>query len=482
MRFGRNAECPCGSGSKYKKCCYGRVNWDAIFTHGTVLDAALRMTVRGKNRLFMTKVAEILQLDNLPSPPQWINVKRAMNTRAVREIHEAIALIWPSADDLHRVLREEANQQNALYVGSYQPEAILRGLARHSLYSESILMIDPLLHPNAAADKFNPVMNPASHRSNTLLGLRLLILLSPWIDSGIVRVVRTPGDFDGELFATTLQTSHDRYSSSPDLAAIAEAEASQAVENMQEYKDYYVLIQPDPRIAETARRQNPGITPAEITELLAGVQAMRDRHPFYVDPPLGPNNPDSFISFGSGTNYEMAKIVAGETNAHLITDMRYRWREIEMDRDTSGIDRQQWSPFAKAMNDVKLRFIDRADLALALRLRKEKRLEDLRLFFRKVWSHVAKGDPFADSLAMDLAAELQLHVREAESEWSKIDMDLVKWFGSEVATAGALAAGNGKILPSMVGVAIAGTFNLVQSVLQRRKLPITHPAAFFLGK
>jgi hypothetical protein len=440
------------------------------------------MTARGKNRLFMTRIAEILQLDDLPGQKTWNDMKRAMTSGAVRAIHEAVGLIWPSADDLDRVLHAESDQQNALYIGSYQPDAILRGLARHSLYSESILVLDPLLHPRAAAGKFNPVLQPESHRSNTLVALRLLILLSPWVDANVVRVIRAPTDFDDELFSTTLEVSEQRYAQTSELAQIAEAEAVEAVSGMQEYKDYYVLVQPDFKIAEHARRNDPSVSEVDVTRLLAVVHEMRDRHPFYVDPPLGPGHPGSFLSFSSGTNYEVAKIVAAKVNAHLVTDMRSRWKEIELDRTAMTGDAARWTSFAKAFGSAKLRFLDRADLALALRLRKEDRLEDLRLFFRKLWNAVAKEDTFNEALATDLASEMNQRVLEAEDQWGKIDSDLLKWFGGEVAAAGAVAVGTGKLLPSMVGVAIGGTFNIVQSLLRRRGLKSTYPASFFLAQ
>ncbi len=448
--------------------------------HGTVLDAATQMTTRGKNRLFATRVAEILQLDELPSKRSWDDIKRAMTARAVREIHEAVALVWPSEGDLRRVLREESGQNSALYVGSYQPEAILRGLARHSLYSDTILLVDPLLHPNAARGKFNPVLNPDAHRSNTLVALRLFALLGPWIDAGIVRVIRTPGDFDDDLFATTLESAKQRHATTPELKAIGEEEADAAMEQMQEYKDYFFLIQPDLKIQEIARKNNPGITDVEIEGIMAELRRRRERHPFYVNA-LGPDHPDSFISFSSGTNYEMAKLVAAETGSHLVTDMKYRWKEIEIDRE-AGAEAGPWSSFAKAFAAMKLRYIDCADLDLAVRLRNERRLTDLRLFFRKVWHSVSGDDSFRDSLAEDLAAELLEKINDAEGEWNKIDADLVQWFGAETAASTVLAAGHGDIRPAMAGVAVAGAFNVLQSLLKRRGFRRTHPAAFFLGR
>src|ERR1700686_4042985 len=118
MKIGRNSVCPCGSGAKYKACCHGKVDWEAILNRGTVHDAVTRMTSRGKNLLFSQKLSEILQLNKLPHESSWTDVKRAMTATAVREIHQAVALIWPSQYDLERVLALEKDNYNALYVGT----------------------------------------------------------------------------------------------------------------------------------------------------------------------------------------------------------------------------------------------------------------------------------------------------------------------------------------------------------------------------
>src|SRR5437870_504927 len=107
MKVGRNAACPCGSGKKFKTCCYSKVDWDTILNRGTVNDVVTRMTARGKNLLFGRKLSEILQLDKLPHDSSWLDIKRGMTSQAVRAIHEAVATIWPSEYDLTRVLELE---------------------------------------------------------------------------------------------------------------------------------------------------------------------------------------------------------------------------------------------------------------------------------------------------------------------------------------------------------------------------------------
>jgi hypothetical protein len=482
MKVGRNAACPCGSGGKFKSCCHGKVDWEAILNRGTANDVVTRMTARGKNLLFGRKISEILQLNKLPHDSSWLDIKRAMTPEAVRAIHEAVDVIWPNEHDLTRVLELERENYNALYVGTYQPEPVARGLARHALYSDTILLIDPFLHPKRLADKFNPLLHPEEHRANTLVALRLWMMIGPWIDAGIARVIRTPGDFDNELFHATLNTAHDRMQQSAELRDLLEKSSVDDFDPDDEYKQFLFLCNSDAKIENVAREQNPDITVDELREALRAVRDARENHPFFVDV-VDENRPGGdFLSFSSGTNYDMAKLIAAETNAHLVTDLGYRWKEIEYDRSTSGIDPHRWSGFAKALQQVNLRYINLADLNAAKRLREEERLEGLRALFRKIWRTVSKDDSFSESLATDLASELVEKVGEAEAEWAKIDQDLLKWFGSETAAIGAIvASGHGDLLAAGVGTVGLGIANLAHAAMKRRSFPRRYPAAFFIG-
>jgi hypothetical protein len=178
VKIGRNSPCPCKSGAKYKHCCESRVDWERILTRGSTKEIVTHLTARGKNELFLARVADILGLDTLGRPSKWLDIKRAVTPTAVRDIHEAVATIWPTGEDLKRTLAVERNQDNALYIGMYIPELVARGVARHATYSDTILVVDPFPHPAAVARDFNPILNPHQHRINTLICLRLWFSLA----------------------------------------------------------------------------------------------------------------------------------------------------------------------------------------------------------------------------------------------------------------------------------------------------------------
>lgn len=94
--------------------------------------------------------------------------------------------------------------------------------------------------------------------------------------------------------------------------------------------------------------------------------------PYYNDPfehQQGEREVSEYLITTTGANYELAKHTAAETGSHLITDLLPRWWEIEIDRESSGIDARKWSPFAKAFHALTIKYLDNVPLKDALRLR-----------------------------------------------------------------------------------------------------------------
>ena len=62
-KIGRNDPCPCLSDKKFKNCCFGKVDWDAIIRDK--LNPQPYLSVRGRNLWFTNRISEALQL-NVP--------------------------------------------------------------------------------------------------------------------------------------------------------------------------------------------------------------------------------------------------------------------------------------------------------------------------------------------------------------------------------------------------------------------------------
>lgn len=483
-KVGPNEPCPCGLLKKYKQCCRGKVDWETLPLSNP--DTAVRhLSTRGKNRLFCNAILDALQLDNETAPVDRLKFKRAFTAAAVKKIYEALPWVWPDGEDLKRTLRQEADQTSGLYIGMYDPDLVRRGVTRHSLYADRILLIDPLIHPLHAVGELNPLLHPEMHRTSTLQWVSLWISMLPWINSGIVGFVRAPGDFYPDILRGSTEAIQARFSRHPELTDLVRqhVEEEKETERYRSQIEQIMLTMPNSQIRKMTREERPTWTETQIDAVVDEVQRERDAHPYCLGREHSGERYHEIFYMTTGTNYEQAKLIAMHTNSYVMTDLGVRWREIELDRAESGIDTAAWSPFAKAFQGLQFSFLDAVPLSAALEIRQEGRLESLRHFLRKIWDATAKTKPFDDENIPALAAELDEKVREADAEWRQIDRDLLKLVAAE-ASAGILAAGplvtSGHAVFVGAAAVLVGAANLAGSRMRRNEYKLKYPAGFFV--
>src|SRR6266851_3502247 len=369
-KIGRNEPCPCLTGEKYKNCCYGKVDWESIIQKG--LDYRPFLSVRGRNLHFVNRIADALQLGTLGKSRNLKDYKAAFTADAVRKVHEALIDLWPPNIDIVAALRRQPKDVSGLYIGDYGPEYLIRAIVRHSIYANRILLIDPFVYPTSVRDEYNPILNPEQHRAQTLKNVNFWFALLPWIEAGIVALIRPPADFDPRL-----------------NWAIMEAQMKKFEENEELKK---------------ASKQSVDELRTRHTKKLAHQQLL-----------LGA--PDSYLKA------KFEELGLDKRGLHV------KWREIELDRESHSAENKVWAPFAKALQSASLRYLNNLRLEHALTLRKEGRLESLRGFLGKVWKEASTDNQFDSKNAVLLAEELTERIREAEQEWKEIDRDLLKIVG-----------------------------------------------------
>ena len=479
-KIGRNIKCPCGSGKRYKKCCFVKSNLRGSIEKD---NSTHNLSAKGRNLLFLERIADELKFDKIGN--NWHDIKVACTPDAVKKIHEAIIEIWPPNTNIEAVLSQYKNEVTGIYIGDYSDSSLVeKGIVRHSLYSDKILIVDPFLYPTSVRNEYNPIINPTKYRTTTLRNIHFWFSLATWISAGLVEIVRSPCDFDHNLQWESLKRQQEKYDNNVELKNIAENWIKQKVESETIFKELFGFHIPDSQYKKAAKELFPNITDEDVNKLLSHIKTQREKHPFYLEPIIKNGCfAEEVHTLTSGTSYDMAKLMAEMSGAYLVTDIPPKWKEIEIDRKEAGIDNGKWSPFAKAFQGLSFKYLDNIDLNTALKLRKDEgRLEDLRLFLRQVWTAVKSEEPFDDENIINLAAELHQKVKEAEEEWEKIDRDLIKWFGGEVA--GILGGGQlistGNALWMAAAIAAAGITNLFVSKHQRQSFPKRFPAAFFM--
>lgn len=111
-KLSRNDPCPCLSGEKFKRCCSGKINWETIIQQGS--DRRPYLSVRGRNLLFVARIAEALQFTSIGKALSLKDYKAAFTAEAVRKIHEAIRDLWPPNIDIVAALKRQPHDVSGL--------------------------------------------------------------------------------------------------------------------------------------------------------------------------------------------------------------------------------------------------------------------------------------------------------------------------------------------------------------------------------
>lgn len=483
LKIGPNDPCPCWTGKKYKKCCRGRIDWTAIFRSGE--DQTPHFSIRGRNLLFAEAIAAALQMDNLDALPSLADFKKAFTADAVRKIYEAVYDLWPPDTDIQSLLERSSEDVSGLYIGDYQKEFLKRAIVRHSLYANRILLVDSFVHPYITSDKYNPLIDPHLHRAQTLKNVNVFLDLLPWIEAGIVEVIRTPSDFDRDLNWDAMKRAGSLRSDPAFEAAAADSVQQLKGRHFDNFAlQQSVLSAPDRVLVRKFREGNwaaKGITEAGFID---HINKLREADPDFLEPLSGGPGHGQLHIMTSGGTYEVARLTAQMSKSYLFTDLPVKWHLIERDRQGLPTESKVWSPFAKAVQNTKLHYLNNLETRHALQLRQEGKLEGVRSVLMEAWSKERSEDPFNEEGAIHLASNLSDAVREAEAEWVDIKAEITK-FGASGIGAGMLAAGplvaSGHAL-WLAGAAATGAVSIsLFSKYKERAFQKRYPAAFFMS-
>lgn len=482
LKIGRNDPCPCGRLLKYKQCCSGKVNWEQILRNGT--DWRVHLSVRGRNLYFADRVSEILQLDT-SAVRSLKDYKAAFTAETVRKIHELILEVWPPDLDIGSILAAGAVDVSGLYIGDYDLEYISRGIVRHSIYANKILIVDPFMYPKSVRDEFNPILAPEQHRTQTLKNVNFWFSLLPWIEAGIVEIIRTPADFDPQLSWNSLERQQKKYEENSELKAAIKVSVEEMKNRHIEKQafQHLLLSAPDSYIERTIKKLGLEKDGYSAKDFLKYIKSERERDPDFLEPLRPGPSAGQLHIMSSGASYDIAQLTASMTRSYLVTDLYVKWREIELDREFHSAENKMWSPFAKALQESPLKYFNQVRLEHALRLRQEGRLESLRSFFLRVWKRARMEETFDSVNSQLLAEELREEIAKAKDEWQKIDKDILKIVGAELgagllAAGPLIAAGHANFLAA-AGI-VTGATTLVGSLSRHKNFPDRFPAAFFM--
>ena len=194
-----------------------------------------------------------------------------------------------------------------------------------------------------------------------------------------------------------------------------------------------------------------------------------------------PGQKQNILQVTSGACYESAKRICAITDSHIITDFELRWKELELDHKHATGQTNVWSPFAKALQNAEMKILNNVRIQDVVRLRQERRLEQMRAFFNKLWRNCREIEQYSEINSQNLASELTHHIQEAKSEWDNITQSLITAIGTTACALVIPAATGFTPAATAMSVAVSGTVGLAVNRWKQLSFKNKFPAGFYLG-
>ncbi len=408
--------CPCGSGKKYKSCCYPTDREKAQLRHAS--RSSVQPSLKERTTALIDAVREIM---GITRQIDWGKIKETISSNHVRAIYGVIADLWPRETDLDSILPEPSDTElRALYLGDVKALDIVRNVFRFSLYSDRIYIVDPFFKPWELGREFNPLEAPGQWVPDALKLVYFLLLLEPWIKNEIVVLIPDPGSFDRKLRESTWELGKTRLSAIP----LDEADFNEFEPKMIEEYARLFYCQPDEILSNQLRRKFPDITEKELTDEL--LFAAKVRKGDLLSPEKTRLNGDGYLMIGrTGANLEMSLYLAQLLDAFPYTSTKRKWKELSFVAEAISETARIWTPLTRGFQNLTFNFLDDVDTTFACNMRLDGRLSGFRDFLRHIWLELSSKatNPHDAEPARAFADRLTYEHNKATEEWKKINED-----------------------------------------------------------
>ena len=189
-------------------------------------------------------------------------------------------------------------------------------------------MEHPFTHNGAVAGKYKPVDNPRSYHLEFLKAVVLFLNIMPLVDLGLVNLIPDPCNFDLHLRDQMMRMAQERAAG---MTFDSKDEPRVDALFRRDFKRHF-LMWPDDGLIAQLRDDFPDITDTGIADMLKGIEHLKEADPLVAlaeDIFGGGKQGGQLQLFKLSPNFEMAMYLAQATGAAIITDSRFRGRELQ---------------------------------------------------------------------------------------------------------------------------------------------------------
>ena len=402
-----NDMCNCGSGRIYEKCCKGlvieeRPPWDIY-------------SIRERNLMFCNAVKDILGLNEEKT---WEDVRRELNDEQVKRVHEIVEMMWPKDTNIADLLpRPDKRILRAVYMGLIDPRTISMSVIGSLAYFDEIVIPNPFPNPAYIKPEYSPTKSPAQHKAQMLKNVCVLLLLEPFIDSGIIHLVPDPMEFNPDFrhtMMTMIETRAANWQPKVEDMHLAGALARDEIERQR-------LRLPEDLLRRQVCESHPDIDPETLELTIEYAKEKLVADPFALLQPLPVREDAGEVQTFRGINLEFALFIAHLTGSAVYADELAWWRQLH-EHTSAATDvgqHSQWLSLIEKLASVI--FTIECSPRATWEMRKAGKLDQMRRAFRKVWDATGKGGEIANvnEVTEQLVGSLEKASIEAEREWDE---------------------------------------------------------------
>ncbi|CAM4371625.1 DUF4238 domain-containing protein [Pseudoalteromonas ostreae] len=311
--IGRNEVCGCGSGRKYKKCCYKvpvdlRTTWNVF-------------SIRERNLAFCQCIRHELGLNQGKT---WLDVRKELSNEQIKRVYEFYSCLWPRETDVYALLPKPDDKFRGLYTGILDVRTIgINALPIASMFDE-FLIETPIINPNNVNPEFSSIKFPNKYKYQALKDFLFMLQVEPFIRAGLINLIPDPCNFDLPLRRAMLEVANSR---AQKRGVLDEQDKPLMFRlSVEDVLNSTSLVPTKARIRLLMSQF--GLDQATATTTINELEALAEASPLVMLQQFETKSCGQFIQFHMSPNYEMSLFLAQVTGSVIITDSSSRWHEL----------------------------------------------------------------------------------------------------------------------------------------------------------
>ena len=407
-----NDLCGCGSGRKFKKCCFNvatqdRPPWETC-------------SIRERNMMLCDAVEGILGLNKGKT---WVDVRRELSNDQVKNIHEMIEMLWPRDTNIADLLpRPDPKVFRAVYMGLIDPRTIVFSVISSLVYFDEVVILNPFPNPVYMNPDYSPTQSPARHKSQLLKNVCVLRALKPFIEAGIVHLLPDPGEFNADF-----RRSMNSYVNSRNANRSRTQEEMRTTDALAEDDHERILSRlPKDSLRRIMRERQPGIDQEFLESIVENLKERLTKDPYALLQPIQAGKDNWELQVARSMSLELGLYYAHMTGSAVYTDDLYEWSLLhEHGRTIVDVGQlSRWAPLGEEF--LFHRFRIETNPLINLEARNAGNLVCMRRVFRRVLNTIRSQteDVDVDEKIQNLVSNLKYATAKADIEWDKCRMSM----------------------------------------------------------